>query len=177
VFPGGIGALVRKDAPTRLPEILADQRSARPNWRAQSGQLLSTQIFSVVKGGTAEPWLGRKMNEFRLTATVTPVPDFSAGVQAVVDRHANVFFADRTVLTDAVAHNPAGSQLMVVDRYFTYEPRSLVFARGDETFRQVVDRALSRELASAEFAALYRQWFGEPGPEAQAFFRWTVKPE
>jgi len=177
IFPGGIGALVRKDAPSRLRDILNGQRTNSPTWRASSGQLLSAQTFSVVKGGTAEPWLGRKISEFQLTATVTPVTDFSAGVQAVLDRHSSVFFADRAVLTDAIAHNTSGSQLRVLDRFFTYEARSLVLARGDEAFRLVVDRALSRLFASTEFAPLYRQWFGEPTAEAQAFFRWSAKPE
>jgi putrescine:ornithine antiporter len=177
IFPGGIGALLRADAPARLKEILSGQASTRPNWRAQAGQLLQVQTFAVIAGTTAEPWLAGKQKEFRLTSKVTPVKSYDAGVQQVMDRKANVFFGDRAILLDAAArHVPAG-KLIVLDRYFTYESVALAMARGDEGFRLLVDRSLSRFYASGKLPGLYVKWFGEPGENALTFFRWNALPE
>ena len=68
VFPGGIGALLRKDAPERLTEILNQKPPSNPTWRASAGQLVQTQTFAVIGGTTAQTWLGGKLSEFKLSA-------------------------------------------------------------------------------------------------------------
>jgi ABC-type amino acid transport substrate-binding protein len=176
IFPGGIGALLRSDATARLKEVLSGRPSTRPNWRAQAGQLLQVQRFMVIAGTTAEPWLAGKLKEFKLTAKVTPVKSYEEGAREVVERRADVFFGDRAILLDAARQQPLG-KLIVLDRYFTYESVALAMARGDETFRLAVDRALSRFYASGDLPDLYEMWFGEPGPEALTFFRWNALPD
>jgi ABC-type amino acid transport substrate-binding protein len=177
VFPGGIGALLRKDAPERLSEILNQKPPSNPTWRASAGQLLQTQTFTVIKGTTAEPWLSGKINEFKLTSTVAPVTSYDAGITAVLDRKASVFFGDRAVLLDAITHHPSGSKLEVLDRLFTYEAFALPLPRGDEGFRSLVDHTLSRLYPTAEFRALYVQAFGEPAADVVTFYRWNTRPE
>jgi putrescine:ornithine antiporter len=177
IFASGIGALLRKDAPARLKEILSGKPPANPTWRAQAGQLLQAQVFAVVTGTTAESWLNAKLKEFNLTAGVRPVESYNTGVQGVVDRRANVFFADRAILLDAVAKSPAGTQLMVLDRYFTNENVSLTLARDDDAFRLVVDRTLSRLYVTPDVRNLYVQWFGEPTENALTFYRLNALPE
>ena len=177
VFPGGIGALLRKDAPERLSEVLNQKPPSSPTWRASAGQLLQTQTFAVIKSTTAETWLGGKMKEFTLTSKVAPVTTYDAGIAAVLERRASVFFGDRAVLLDAIAHNPAGSKLEVLDRVFTYEAFALPLPRGDEGFRTLVDHTLSRIYPTPEFRALYVQWFGEPSADVVTFYRWNTRPE
>lgn len=177
VFPGGIGALLRKDAPERLSEILNQKPPSNPTWRASAGQLIQTQTFAVIGGTTAQSWLGGKLNEFKLSSKVVPVTSYDAGVTAVVDRQANVFFGDRAVLLDAIAHNPSGSKLEVLDRLFTYEAFALPLPRGDEGFRALVDRTLSRLYPTADFRTLYTQSFGEPTADVVTFYRWNTRPE
>ncbi|HEV2671263.1 MAG TPA: amino acid ABC transporter substrate-binding protein [Gemmatimonadales bacterium] len=177
VFPGGIGALLRKDAPERLSEVLNQKPPSSPTWRASAGQLLQTQTFTFIKGTTAEPWLAGKLNEFKLTAKVTPVAGYDDGITAVEKRRASVFFADRAILLDAIAHNPSGKDLAVLDRYFTYEAFALPLPKGDDVFSTLVNHTLSRLYPTPEFRALYVQWFGEPDATALAFYRWNTRPE
>lgn len=177
VFPGGIGALLRKDAPARLSEILNQKPPSNPTWRASAGQLIQTQTFAVIGGTTAQTWLGGKLNEFKLSSKVVPVTSYDAGVMAVLDRQAHVFFGDRAVLLDAIARNASGSKLEVLDRLFTYEAFALPLPRGDEAFRALVDRTLSRLYPTAEFRALYTQSFGEPTSDVVTFYRWNTRPE
>jgi putrescine:ornithine antiporter len=177
VFPGGIGALLRKDAPERLSEILNQKPPSNPTWRASAGQLLQTQTLAVIKGTTAETWLGGKLNEFKLSSKVAPVTSYDAGIAAVLERKASVFFGDRAVLLDAIAHNSSGSKLEVLDRLFTYEAFALPLPRGDEGFRALVDHTLSRLYPTAEFRTLYVQSFGEPSADVVTFYRWNTRPE
>ena len=175
IFPGGIGALLRTDASARLKEILSGAPARRtPNWRASSTQLLQAQTFAVIGGTTAEPWLNGRLREFKLTAKVTPVAGYDAGVQAVLDRKANVFFGDRAILLDAAARPAAAGKLMVLDRFFTHERFALALPRGDEAFRLVVDRALSAFFMSGDLAGLYVRWFGEPDEQTLTFYRWNT---
>jgi putrescine:ornithine antiporter len=177
VFPGGIGALLRTDAPERLSEVLNQKPPSNPTWRASAGQLLQTQTFAVIKGTTAETWLGGKLNDFKLSSKVASVASYDAGIAAVLERRASVLFADRAVLLDAVAHNSSGSKLEVLDRLFTYEAFALPLPRGDEAFRALVDRTLSRLYPTPEFRALYAQSFGEPTADVVTFYRWNTRPE
>ncbi len=178
IFPGGIGALLRADAPAQLVKILAGEPpQSAPIWRGNAGRILSEQTFAVVAGTTAEKWLAGKADEFELTATVSPVDGYEAGVQGLLGRKANVFFGDRTILLDAAKRNPSANDLILHDRLFTYEPLALALPRGDEGFRLAVDRALARFYRSGEIHALYAKWCGEPSDEVLAFFRWNALPE
>jgi ABC-type amino acid transport substrate-binding protein len=94
-----------------------------------------------------------------------------------LDRSTNVFFGDRAILVDAAKRNPAKGDLIVLDRHFTYEPIALALQRGDEDFRLLVDRTLSRLYTAEDFRFLYAKWFGEPGEFALEFFRQSALPE
>lgn len=171
IFPGGVGVLVRSDAPLNLREVLSGRSPNRPNWRASVVQVLHQQTFGVVAGTTGEEWLNRRRTELKVDSKVAPVADYAAGVQAVLDRKANAFFAERAVLLDAAKR---GQNVMVIDRLFTYEPIALAMARGDDDFRLLVDRTLSQFYGAAGFRAMYTTWFGEPDEAALTFFRWNT---
>jgi putrescine:ornithine antiporter len=177
IFPGGIGAMLRSDASFRLKEVLSKGRSAGPFWRASPAQILEQQTFSVVKGTTSERWLTSRSNELQIDARIVPVDSYDAGVQRVLDRSTGVFFADRAILLDAAKRNPSARSLVVLDRHFTVEPFALALARGDEDFRLLVDRTLSRVFASDGFRALYAKWFGEFDDYARTFFQMNTMPE
>jgi len=179
VFPSGVGALLRTDAPPALVRALAERPGpSGPLWRGTpTQQLLLAQTFAVVAGTTAEKVLNDRLETFQLTARVVPVKDYAAGVQAVLNRQANVFFADRPILMETVKLNAGAGSLMLLDRQFTIEPIALTLRRGDEDFRLAVDRSLSRLYAAPEFRAAYAKWFGEPDEAAATFFRSVALPE
>jgi ABC-type amino acid transport substrate-binding protein len=178
IFPGGLGAMVRADAPLMLQQILNGKPATQqPVWRASAGQLLQTQTFTVVAGTPAADWVAAKLKEFQLTAEVAPVSSYDAGVQALLDRKANVFFADRSILLDAAARNQQSIKLVVLERRFTDTPLALALPRGDEDFRLAVDRALSRLYSSEKIKPIYTKYFGEPDASVLTFLRWNTLPE
>ena len=176
IYLGGVGALLRADAPFGLTKALSERPGpSGPLWRGTpTEQLLLEQTFTVVAGTTSEKVLADRIGKFQLKAKVAPVKDYAAGVQAVFDRKANVFFGDRPILLEAAKSR---GELVVLDRRFTDEQLALTLRRGDEDFRLVVDRALSRLYGSPEFRTEYTKWFGEPDERAAAFFRAVALPD
>jgi putrescine:ornithine antiporter len=176
IFPGGIGALLRATAPVGLKEVLSGRPPSGPLWRGYPAQIIEKQTFSAV-AGPGEKWLKDKLSELQLTAEVVPVKSYDEGIQRVLDGSSNVFFADRSILLDAVKRGPSTDELVVIEREFTYAPIALALARGDPDFRLVVDQALSQIFRSEKFRDLFAKWFGEPGQSADTFFRLSTLPE
>jgi ABC-type amino acid transport substrate-binding protein len=178
IFPGGLGALVRADAPAQIRDVLDGREPPyRPLWRASIGMGLRGRNFSAVSGTTGLPWLTSKLGEFKIDAHVVPVESHEAGVQRVLDRSSDVLFGERQILLDEKKRSPSGKDLVVLDRLFTYEPFALALALDDEGFRLFVDKSLSQLSRSGETQALFRKFFGEPDESILAFFRLTAVPE
>jgi ABC-type amino acid transport substrate-binding protein len=178
VFLGGVGALVRTDAPANLRDVLAGRNvTFHPTWRAASARALHARAFTVIQGTTADDWVTSRLAELKVVADVSRVAAYDAGVQALLERRSDVFFGERAVLLDTARHHSAARDLVPIDRLFTYEPLALAIPRGDEEFRLLVDRVLSRLFRSGEMVGLYTTLFGEPDESALTFFRWTALPE
>jgi ABC-type amino acid transport substrate-binding protein len=178
IFPGGIGALLRSDSSPRLRDVLSGRgQPFNPVWRANATQLLRARDFTVVQGTTAETWLGKRMKDLDILAGVAFVTGYNEGVQRVLNRGSDVFFGDRAILLETANRHAGARDLVVLDRLFTYEPMALSLAPGDDDFRLLVDRALSRLYRSPEFGTMYAKTFGEPDETTLTFFRWNALPE
>ena len=122
ILPSGIGAVLRAGHPV-LREVLSDVTPSRPIWRGSPARtLIEAQTFAVIAGTTSEKVLTDRINKFEITATVIKVDSYDAGIRAVLDGTANVFFGDRLILLDAVKRSPLQGDLVVLDRLFTNEP-------------------------------------------------------
>ena len=177
VFQSGIGAIVRSDSPAPLRDVLSGRRPSGPTWRGSPARILDQKIFSAVADTRSESWLNEKVSEFQIAATVMTVDSYDAGIASVLDRSADVFFADRAILVDAAQSSASADDLMVIERLFTHEPVGLALGRDDDDFRLVVDRALSMLYVSPEFQTLYLKWFGQPDDATKSFFQMNALPE
>jgi putrescine:ornithine antiporter len=172
IFLAGLGALLRSDAPAQVRDVLSGHEPPyRPLWRGSIGLALQHRTFSAVTGTTSLTWLNSKIGEFQIDAKVVPVNSHDAGVQRVLNRSSDVLFGERSILLDAKKRNPAGKDLIVLDRLFTLEPLGLAVAREDEDLRLLVDQSLSKLSRSGHTQAVYKQFFGEPDENTLAFFR------
>lgn len=176
VYPGGIGALVRKDAPPALLKALAQRGDrAGPPWRGTPTQnLVQAQTFVVVAGTSSEKALADRIAQFVLNLKVAPVSNYAAGVQALSQRKATVFVGDYAILAAAQIRNP---NLVLVEGRLAEEVIALALRRGDEDFRLAVDTALTRIYGSADFQAIYGEAFGVPDERASEFFRSVALPD
>lgn len=177
VFPAGVGALLRSDAPERLRTVLAGEKvGARPLWRGATAAL-DQRTFAVVEGSPVADWLAGRIDTFKVMATIHKVGSIDDGVQQVLDGEADVLFGERTVLLDALNRSNQADSLSVIGRQFTLSPVAIGMARGEEDLRFAVDRALSRLYRSPDFSTLYTQWFGPPDQNTLIFFHGNALPD
>jgi len=170
VYASGIGVVVRKDASSRLKEVLSGQTPPNnPTWRANADKLLKEGTFSVVTGTRDEATFNKRMKELNLILRLAPVKDYATGIQRVEDGRSNAFFGSRATLLDAVKRNPGS--LQVLDRLFTHETLAFAIPQSDDDFRLLVDNALSRLYRSNEFADVYGKWFGPLKPNTLVLFQ------
>lgn len=178
VFQSGVGAVVRIDAAQRLREALTGvPEGGRPTWRAAPGALAQSVVFAVVGGTTIEQSLLDALKARRITVTVAPVADYAVGLQMVRERRAAALFGDRPVLADAVRRGPSAGELLLIDRNFKRETLALALQRGDDAFRLLVDRTLSRLFRSRDMGPLYTSHFGAPDLAALEFFQTVALPD
>jgi len=178
IFPSGISALVRVDAPARFRELLEGRTPPyRPTWRASMAQILDKRVLSAEKGTTAADWLVKRRAELQVNAEIAEVANYQEGVQRVLVRSSDAFFADRAILVEKIAQSSSAAELVILDRQFTYEPIALVSARGDEDLRLAVDRTLSGLYRSGQIWEIYRRYFGDLDENVKTFFRMAALPE
>src|SRR5262245_25567328 len=178
IFPSGVGALLRSDSPERLKSILEGREPApRPQWRASLGQVLEKRVLSAQVNTPAETWLMRRRDQLKLDTEIVPVKSYEEGVQRVLNGSSDVMFGDRALLLQTAARSEGAGELVVLDRMYTQQSVALALARGDDDFRLVVDRTLSRIYRSGEIEAIYARYFGKPNEITLAFFRFVALAE
>jgi polar amino acid transport system substrate-binding protein len=176
MFITGISAVMRSDAPTFLREVLAGQRPSLPP-RSMVVQAITGRSFGARAGTTAETWLAGRLGRLATDAEMITVENHEDGIKSVQDGELDAYFGDRAILFGVVGQSAAPDDFLIADHFFTYEPYALAFERGDEDFRWLVDRTLSRIFRSAEFDSLFGAYFGTPGPEVRALFLINSLPE
>ena len=171
IYVGGIGVVVRTNAPPALVKVLSGQVAhSGPNWRATVNGGLEYNVYAVFAGTTSESWVRERLTGLGVIAKVVPVKTYEAGLNMVQGGQADAFFGDRAVLTTLAAQRQE-SDLQVLDRRFTVEPAALVLQRGDENFRLAVDTALSQLYRSGNVLVNYSRHFGAPTETARMLFQ------
>jgi polar amino acid transport system substrate-binding protein len=176
VFPGGVRAVLRADAPQQLRDALSEKPSPKPTWRGSpAAKVLERTTFVVVPGMTTEEWLARTAKKLQMDAKIVTAPDYRSALQQLQQGKADVFFGDRAAVLGVL--DPAQRKdFQILDRLLTHEAVSLALAHGDEDFRLVVDRTLSQMYESPSFGDLYRKWFGHFDDDTSTFFQWVTLP-
>lgn len=177
IFPSGIGAIMRVDAPNGLREILEGKPATGPIWRGSPARILNQRTLVVVGGTAIERWLAERIQHFQLDEVTIPVENYAAGIAALTDARADVFFGDRAILVGEAAVELADGSLVALDRQFTTVAVALALAHDNDNLRLIVDRALSRFYATPEFRDLFLKSFGAPSANDLIFYEMVSLPD
>lgn len=170
IYFTGVGAIVRKDAPPALLRVLSGQIShTGPTWRATVNAGLASHRYAIHSGTVQESWVRDRIARLGVIAKIAVVDTYAAGLDLVAAGRVDAFFADRAGLDSAASTRPDGKQLLVLERRFTVEPMALALAH-DESFRLIVDTALSKIYRSGGYLSTYLEYFGEPSDTARLLF-------
>lgn len=172
IFPGGISALVRRDASRALQNALEERPLPyRPIWRASPFSPIQHRTLSVVAGTPTVDWAKDRASKLKLVAKLDLVDSYETGVTRVLNKESDVLFGDRATLLALAQRSADAGKLRVLTRRFTYEPLALALARNDDDFRLVVDRGLMRFYASPKFGDAFSAAFGQPDTDTIEYFR------
>ena len=81
---GGIGALVRDDAPRKLRDVLElREPEFRARWKISFADVLRQRTFTVVDGSLAESWLEDEIRQFRIEAETITTADYASGISQI----------------------------------------------------------------------------------------------
>jgi ABC-type amino acid transport substrate-binding protein len=141
-FVTGSSVLYRKDGPSNFQDLVG-------------------QKVGVRAGTTTEEGLKRALAEAGIEAEVVAVESHEAGRQALEDGRLAAYFADRAILAMLGRGAQRPENLMLSDRFFSYEPYALALQRGDSDFRLLVDSTLARLYRSQAIGRIYQASFGD----------------
>ena len=119
-----------------------------------SFEALAGKEVGVAGGTTTEAALRQTLSNLAVEATVVEVESHADGLAKLEAGEVEAYFADRALLAHLLTQSAAPEKLKLSSRYFSYEPYALAFARGDDDFRLLVDRALSEVYRSGDIEAI-----------------------
>lgn len=121
---------------------------------------LAGKKVGVRDGTTTETALMNTLKGLSLAAEVVPVADHADGLAKLEAGDISAYFADQAILIYLAAGSAAPEKLRLSDRHFTNEPYALALRRGDDDFRLLVDRSLSRLYRSGRIVQIFNNAFG-----------------
>ena len=140
-FVTGSSVLYRKDGPANFLDLVG-------------------QKVGVHGGTTTEEGLIGALQEAGIEAEVVAVESHDEGLRALETGEVAAYFADRAILAMLGREAERQENLVLSDRFFSYEPYALALRRGDSDFRLLVDTALARLYRSQEIGRIYQLNFG-----------------
>lgn len=161
-FITGAQFLVKKGSPIKGIQSIAGKRIA-----AQQGSTNARIIRERVP-----------------SARLLEFPDQPAAFQALAQGQVQAYTNDGIQLAGLKAKAPKPGEWAVVGEYYSYEPYGMAMRKNDSDFRQVINVALMKAIASGKYFELYNKWFGAKGevpyplaPETKRFLQMEVMPE
>ncbi len=128
---------------------------------------LKGQRVAVVSGTTTESTLEELIKLAKLQVILLKVKDHDAAMNALKDKSATAYAADRTVLITAVMiRGGEGKAYQLGDAQLSYEPYGIVMRR-DDGMRLAVDRTLARLYRTGTIGPVLQRWFGPLGAPSE----------
>jgi glutamate/aspartate transport system substrate-binding protein len=119
----------------------------------------------VTTAGTSDERLLRRLNtDKHLNMRITSARDHLEAFTAVKEDRAVAFVMDEPIVYGFKSTDPRPDDFVVTGTPLGYEVYACMFRKGDEPFRTLVNRVISRSQTSGDAERLYRQWFTQPIP-------------
>jgi ABC-type amino acid transport substrate-binding protein len=125
---------------------------------------LSGKSVGVRGGTTTEKGLRETLKKLSVDAKVVPVKSHNDGLSELQKGELSAYFADRGILLYLMSESASPGKLRVAADHYSFEPYALAMKLGDEKFRLLVDRTLSRLYRGGGIVPIFRNAFGNAEP-------------
>ncbi|WP_420349043.1 amino acid ABC transporter substrate-binding protein [Pelagibius sp.] len=122
---------------------------------------LEGEKVGVRSGTTTDEGLRRALSEAGIGAEVVAIASHEAGRDALESGEIAAYFADRAILIMLAREAAEPADLVLSQRFFSYEPYALALRRDDGDFRMEVDRALVKTYRTPTITEIYEANFGK----------------
>jgi ABC-type amino acid transport substrate-binding protein len=116
-----------------------------------------------VIGNSAQARLLQALNErYALQAKATPFKTSAEAFAGLKSRDVDAVLMSDIVLYDFLANAPDAPNYRVLQEVYAVDPIALVLPKDDARLKALVDRTLTRLMASREIHDVYAKWFEKP---------------
>lgn len=128
--------------------------------------------FDDLKGKTVVSTAGttplRLLNELNtekgLNLNILTAKDHAEGFLMVETDRAVGFVMDDILVAGLVANSRDPQAYSISPEFLSVEPYAIMLPRGDDEFKELVNKAIGEIYASGEIAGIYGKWFESPIP-------------
>ncbi len=124
---------------------------------------LSDKRIGVVEATTAESAVVKGLEKRGMTAEVVRFDDDEKALAALEAERIDVLFGDRIGLLNLSQRAQAPERLIMIDRFYSFEPYALVMPREALDLKLIADKTLSELYASRDIMEIFHRWFDEYG--------------
>ena len=117
--------------------------------------------------------LNQKQN---LGMTILTGKDHAESLLMVESGRAAAFFEDDILLTGLAANSRDPASWAIGTEAYSIDPYALMLPRGDDAFKQLVDRTLVQYYKSGAIMATYEKWFSKPIPPKGVTLSFPLSP-
>jgi glutamate/aspartate transport system substrate-binding protein len=120
---------------------------------------LKNKTVVVTQGTTNERTIKALSDKENLNIKFLNAKDHAESFLTVESGRAAAFSMDDVLLYGLTAKAKKPKDFEVVGNYLSYDPYGIMYRKNDGDFAVVVNRALSKLMASGEIAKIYDKWF------------------
>jgi ABC-type amino acid transport substrate-binding protein len=159
---GGIGAVLRPDAPPWLLRLLRIGEAGSAPPRALLAKLDWPRQIAVFRGGTAANWLETMLARAQVDVTTLLVADYDEAARRLAEGDVGAWVGEWAVLFERVKSDPRLAGMTLIPRPIVGEPLAIA-VRSDPVLHHSVQAALSTILRGPELEVMAVRWFGQAG--------------
>ena len=126
---------------------------------------LKNKTVVVTQGTTNERKIKELSDKEGLNIKFLNAKDHAESFLSVESGRATAFAMDDVLLYGLAAKAKKPKDFDVIGEYLSYDPYGIMYRKNDADFGVVVNRAISRLMASGDLAKLYDKWFMQKLPD------------
>lgn len=115
-------------------------------------------------GTSSLKWLNQVNAQKGLKMRIIPAKDHAAGFLNVETGRAKAFFMDDVLIAGLVANSKNPARYELSEKAFSVEPYGIIYPKGDDELKAVVDAAVVAMMKDGRLEKLYNKWFTQPIP-------------
>ncbi|WP_120497217.1 amino acid ABC transporter substrate-binding protein [Kiloniella sp. EL199] len=146
-----------------LTYVTGAEMLVKDDSRIRSLKSLKGKKAGLIYGTLTADAITKRIERDNLDIELVTYKHPKAGIEALENREIDAYIADRIILIGLLDAADAPNDLKLVNRFYTYDPYALMFARQSLDFKLLVDRYLAGLYRSDKSLKLFEKWFAHMG--------------